>query len=145
MLPVISVPLCDIPSKSRFLPLTEIVFAVIKANVAPFSSLYHSPFAIVSSPMSPAIHTADENGESQPSFSLILEDISPFCGATDIAVLDFWWRLPRVSKPGWISRLLANLLQNLLFFESWHLLAMITAVFTVKTIGNTWDFIPCVS
>ena len=26
-----------------------------------------------------------------------LKDISPFCGATDIPVLDFW-----VSKPGWL-------------------------------------------
>ena len=30
-----------------------------------------------------------------------LEDISPFCGATDTPVLDFWWCLPWVSKPGW--------------------------------------------
>ena len=28
-----------------------------------------------------------------------LEDISPFCGATDTPVLDFWWNLLWVSKP----------------------------------------------
>ena len=31
--------------------------------------------------------------------------MSPFHGATDTPVLDFWWRLPWVSKPGWIPRL----------------------------------------
>ena len=36
-----------------------------------------------------------------------LEDMSPFCGATDTPVLDFWWRLPWVSKPGWIPCLRA--------------------------------------
>ena len=30
-----------------------------------------------------------------------LEDISPFRGATDTPVLDFWWRLLWVSKLGW--------------------------------------------
>ena len=33
---------------------------------------------------------------------IFLNDISPFCGATDNPVLDFWWHLPWVSKPGWI-------------------------------------------
>ena len=28
--------------------------------------------------------------------------MSNFCGATDTPVLDFWWHLPWVSKPGWI-------------------------------------------
>ena len=32
-----------------------------------------------------------------------LEDISPFCGATDITVLDFWWCLLWVSKPEWVT------------------------------------------
>ena len=32
----------------------------------------------------------------------ILEDMSPFRGTTDTPVLDFWWRLPWVSMPGWI-------------------------------------------
>ena len=36
-------------------------------------------------------------------FLKLFEDMSPFCGATDAPVLDFWWRLPWVSKPGWIS------------------------------------------
>ena len=35
-------------------------------------------------------------------FLNFLEDISPFRGATDTLVLDFWWRLLWVSKPGWI-------------------------------------------
>ena len=29
-------------------------------------------------------------------------DLSPFSGATDTPVLDFWWCLSRVSKAGWI-------------------------------------------
>ena len=38
-----------------------------------------------------------------------LEDISPFRGATDTPVLNFWWRLPWVSRPGWIPHLCALL------------------------------------
>ena len=40
-------------------------------------------------------------------FKKILEDISPFRGATDTPVLDFWWHLPWVSKLGWIPHLCA--------------------------------------
>ena len=36
-------------------------------------------------------------------FLLIFGGHVSFCGGTDTAVLDFWWRLPWVSKPGWIS------------------------------------------
>ena len=32
----------------------------------------------------------------------LLEDMSPFCGATDTPILDFWWRLLWVSKPEWV-------------------------------------------
>ena len=32
-----------------------------------------------------------------------------FCGATDTHVLDFWSRLPRILKPGWISFLVCTL------------------------------------
>ena len=32
-----------------------------------------------------------------------LEDISPFCGATDTPVLDFWWCLLWVPKPLWAA------------------------------------------
>ena len=38
-----------------------------------------------------------------------LKDVSPFRGAINTSVLDFWWRLPWVSKPGWISHLHAFL------------------------------------
>ena len=31
-----------------------------------------------------------------------------FCVATDTPVLDFWWDLPWVSKPGWITHLYAS-------------------------------------
>ena len=31
-----------------------------------------------------------------------MEDICTFHGAIDNPVFDFWWRLPWVSKPGWI-------------------------------------------
>ena len=43
-----------------------------------------------------------------------LKDISPCCGATDTLVLDFWWRLSWVSKPGWIA-LLRSARQSSLF------------------------------
>ena len=35
--------------------------------------------------------------------------MSPFFGATDTPVLDFWRSLPWVSKPGWIPHLHASL------------------------------------
>ena len=38
-----------------------------------------------------------------------LENTSPFCGATNAPVLHFWWRLPLVAKPGWITYLYASL------------------------------------
>ena len=38
-----------------------------------------------------------------------LEDMIPFCGATDSPVLDFWWLLPWVSNLGWIPHLCASL------------------------------------
>ena len=34
-----------------------------------------------------------------------LKDISPFCAVTDTLLLDFGWRLPRVSEPGWLRGL----------------------------------------
>ena len=36
-------------------------------------------------------------------FKINLEDTSPFCGDTDISVVEFlvfWWHPPGVSKPG---------------------------------------------
>ena len=47
-------------------------------------------------------------------FFLIFEDISPFRGATDTPVLDFWWCLPWVSKPGWIPSMLFHLCDPLI-------------------------------
>ena len=38
-------------------------------------------------------------------FKKKLADIGPLCGDTDTPVLDFWWRLHWVSKPGWIPSL----------------------------------------
>ena len=35
-------------------------------------------------------------------FFKFLEDMSPFCGAIDTPVSDFWWRLLWVSKPEWV-------------------------------------------
>ena len=43
------------------------------------------------------------------SFFFFLEDISPFCGAANTPILDFWWCLPWVSKPGWFPHLRASL------------------------------------
>ena len=37
------------------------------------------------------------------TFLLILEDTSPFCGATDSPVLDFWCRLLWDSKSEWAA------------------------------------------
>ena len=42
-------------------------------------------------------------------FFKFLKDISPFRGAIDTNVLDFWWYLPWVSKPGWIPCMLSRL------------------------------------
>ena len=36
-------------------------------------------------------------------FQKILEDISPFCGATDTPFMDFWWCLFWISKPEWAT------------------------------------------
>ena len=36
-------------------------------------------------------------------FKKNLEDISPFCGATDTPVFYFWWPLLLVSKPEWAA------------------------------------------
>ena len=41
-------------------------------------------------------------------FKKVLEDMSPFCEATDTPVLDFWWHLPWVPNPGWIPHLHAS-------------------------------------
>ena len=38
----------------------------------------------------------------------ILQGMSLFYGTTDVPVLDFWWHLPRVLKPGWIPHLHAS-------------------------------------
>ena len=35
-------------------------------------------------------------------FFKFLEDMSPFCGATDTTVSDFWWPLLWVPKPEWV-------------------------------------------
>ena len=43
------------------------------------------------------------------SFFFNLGDVSPFRGAIDTLVLDFWWHLPWVSKPGWIPCLRTSL------------------------------------
>ena len=40
---------------------------------------------------------------------LFFFNLSPFHGATDTPVLDFWWHLPWVSKLGWIPCLCASL------------------------------------
>ena len=41
-------------------------------------------------------------------FLKLLEDIRPFRGATDTPILDFWWCLLWVSRPGWIPSLCAS-------------------------------------
>ena len=39
--------------------------------------------------------------------NIIFQTISSFCEGTDTSVLDYWWRLLWVSKPGWNSLLRA--------------------------------------
>ena len=47
-----------------------------------------------------------DGGRRQPLFFTIFwRTSSHFCGATDIPVLDFWWRLLWVSKPKWTANL----------------------------------------
>ena len=43
-----------------------------------------------------------------------------FCGATDTPVLDFWWHMPWVSKPGWIP-LLACFIAYIQWISQIHL------------------------
>ena len=38
-----------------------------------------------------------------------LEDISPFCGATEVPILELWWHLPWFSKTALIPHLHASL------------------------------------
>ena len=51
----------------------------------------------------------------------ILEDISPFCGSTDVHVLDFWWQLPWVSKPELIPPSLASFASCMWWIPQIHL------------------------
>ena len=54
-----------------------------------------------------------------------LEDISPFWGTTDTPALDFWWRLSRLLKPGWIFTCMLGCLCATESSDSplmWHLL-----------------------
>ena len=48
----------------------------------------------------PVLHIWDNKSNEFWIFLNNLQDMSPFCGATDTHVLDFWWCLPWVSKPG---------------------------------------------
>ena len=54
--------------------------------------------------------TATTTGNNRLKLFLVFfsEDISPFRGASDNPVLDFWWRLPWISKAGWITYVLSR-------------------------------------
>ena len=52
-------------------------------------------------------HTISTKGNNIYSWNFS-EDISLFCEATDTPVLDLCWRLPWISKPGWIPGLCAS-------------------------------------
>ena len=66
-----------------------------------------------------------------------LEDMSPFCGATDTPILDFWWRLFWVSKPEWVlpysSLAEAYLKLNIFDICNWQIVAP-------KCEANLWLF-----
>ena len=49
-------------------------------------------------------------------FEKKLEDISPFNGATNTPVLDFWWHLLWVSKPEWT----ALFAETYMMYIPWH-------------------------
>ena len=51
-------------------------------------------------------------------FFKFLEDTSPFRGAADTPILDFWWRLRWVSKLGWIPSLACPAHNGFLRFTS---------------------------
>ena len=87
----------------------------------------------------PSIHNMDNNDITMISkchgffFSKInLEDTSPFCGATDATLFDFWWRLSWVSKPDWIPHFHASLpvCNGLVWFTS----SVIPANFLIASI-----------
>ena len=50
-----------------------------------------------------------------PFIDFLLEDIRSNCVASSHSILDFWWHLYWVSKPGWISSLICVItcMQNL--------------------------------
>ena len=97
---------------------------------------------------------------------LIFGGKNPFCGVADILVLDFWWHLPWVSKPGWTPlfvRFIAYTEQipqiNLWCDMCWHLggqhgpesgrvpsaspleLSMLTFLFPIPSSGSTVDVV----
>ena len=78
-------------------------------NFLPFATKSSSLSFVINSPMWPKSSSLSF-ATTWPEFLLLyLEksfgDISPFSGATDTPVLDFWWRLLWVSKSGWILSL----------------------------------------
>ena len=52
-------------------------------------------------------------------FKKRLDDISPFCGATDTPNLDFWWCLIWVSKPKWATLFTFTHLRAVNVFKAW--------------------------
>ena len=59
-------------------------------------------------------------------FSKLLEAIGSFRGATDTPLLDFWWHLSWVSKPGWIPFCVHSHLCDPQIPLVWHLLTGVT-------------------
>ena len=57
--------------------------------------------------MSRKLYWDPRKGLSNFFFKKLFGGHESFCGATDTAVLDFWWYLSCVSKTGWIPRLRA--------------------------------------
>ena len=65
---------------------------------------------IIAKYLLPSTQTCEEVCNGQSLFVLIFWRTQVlFCGATDIPVLDFWWCLSWVLKPGWIPHLPASL------------------------------------
>ena len=54
---------------------------------------------LLSTLLTKTVHKGARPPKLKKNNNKFLEDISPFCGATDTPVLDFWWCLLWFSKP----------------------------------------------
>ena len=58
-------------------------------------------FSSCSNPASFHKCSVEVNWSTWSFYIKFLDNTSPFCGTTVIPVMEFWWRLPWISKSGW--------------------------------------------